>query len=76
MSDQYRYYRPFVSPLDPCPPIKIKSYNVPPQLFISFQPKDWPQFSPHEALKLGTLWPALYAPYPDPDPPAGAEGGA
>ncbi|MHA7963386.1 spore coat associated protein CotJA [Paenibacillus sp. CAU 1782] len=66
MDDQFRYYKPFVSPLDPCPPIPIKSYNVPLQLFINFQPPDWPQYQPHEALKKGTLWPALFAPYPDP----------
>jgi spore coat protein JA len=66
MSDQFRHYRPFIGPHDPCPPIKVKSYNVPPQLFISFQPPDLPQFPPHEALRKGTLWPALYAPYPDP----------
>lgn len=65
-SDQFRTYRPFIGPFDPCPPITEKSYNVPPQLFIPFQPPNWPQFSPYEALKLGTLWPPLYAPYPDP----------
>jgi spore coat protein JA len=72
MDDQFRYYKPFISPLDPCPPIRIKSFNVPPQLFIAFQPPNWPQFSPHEALKKGTLWPALFAPYPDPS--TGTEG--
>lgn len=65
-SDQFRTYRPFIGPFDPCPPITEKSYNVPPQLFITFQPPNLPQFSPYEALKYGTLWPALYAPYPDP----------
>ncbi|REK76452.1 spore coat associated protein CotJA [Paenibacillus paeoniae] len=65
-SDQFRTYRPFLGPFDPCPPIQEKSYNVPPQLFISFQPPNLPQFSPYEALKYGTLWPALYGPYPDP----------
>ena len=66
VSDQYRTYRPVRSPFDPCPPIEEKSYNVPPQLFIPFQPPNWPQFSPYEALKHGTLWPALNSPYPDP----------
>ncbi|RJX40919.1 spore coat associated protein CotJA [Paenibacillus pinisoli] len=65
-SDQFRTYRPFIGPFDPCPPITEKSYNVPPQLFITFQPPNLPQFSPYEALKYGTLWPALFAPYPDP----------
>ncbi|MNZ82617.1 Spore coat associated protein JA (CotJA) [compost metagenome] len=63
MNDQVRYYKPFVSPLDPCPPIRVKSYVVPPQLFISFQPPNLPQFTPFEALRHGTLWPALYSPY-------------
>lgn len=62
---QFRTYRPFVGPFDPCPPIKTKSYNVPPQLFIPFQPPNLQQFSPYEALKYGTLWPALYSPYSD-----------
>ncbi|RIX51872.1 spore coat associated protein CotJA [Paenibacillus nanensis] len=65
-NDQFRTYRPFIGPFDPCPPMTVKSYNVPPQLFISFQPPNLPQFSPYEALKHGTLWPALYAPYPGP----------
>jgi Spore coat associated protein JA (CotJA). len=69
MNDQYRYYEPFVSRYDPCPPMKVKYYNVPPQLFISFQPPNWPQFQPHEALRLGTLWPPLYSPYPPPSEP-------
>ncbi|WP_224726697.1 spore coat associated protein CotJA [Paenibacillus vietnamensis] len=63
MKDQVRYYKPFISPTDPCPPIRVKSYSTPPQLFIPFQPPNWPQFTPFEALKLGTLWPALYSPY-------------
>ncbi|WP_168122310.1 spore coat associated protein CotJA [Paenibacillus sp. HB172176] len=59
----YRYYEPYVSQFDPCPPIRVKSYDVPPQLFMPFQPPNLPQFSPHEALKYGTLWPALYSNY-------------
>lgn len=72
MSDnsQFRTWYPFVGPHDPCPPIRVKSYNVPPQLFISFQPPNLPQFSAYDALKHGTLWPSLYAPYPDPSLPA------
>lgn len=64
MNSQVRYYHPFVSPLDPCPPIRVKSFSVPPQLFITFQPPNLPQFTPFDALKHGTLWPALYSPYP------------
>lgn len=67
---QFVTYRPFVGPHDPCPPIRIKSYNVPPQLFMTFQPTGLPQISPYEALKYGTLWPALYSPYPNPSLPA------
>ncbi|GGG54782.1 spore coat associated protein CotJA [Paenibacillus radicis (ex Gao et al. 2016)] len=62
-NEQVRYYKPFVGPFDPCPPILVKSYSTPPQLFIPFQPPNWPQFSPHEALRYGTLWPALFSPY-------------
>ncbi|MDQ0058097.1 spore coat associated protein CotJA [Paenibacillus harenae] len=61
--DQVRYYAPYIGPFDPCPPIRIKSYNVPPQLFIPFQPPNLQQFQPADALRLGTLWPALYSPY-------------
>lgn len=63
---QFKYWYPYVSPFDPCPPIRIKSYSTPPQLYIPFQPPGLPQFSPKEALIHGTLWPALYSPYPDP----------
>lgn len=60
---QVRAYVPFVGPFDPCKPLGIRTYLVPPQLFIPFQPMGWPQYSPAEALRLGTLWPALYSPY-------------
>ncbi|MBP1995899.1 spore coat associated protein CotJA [Paenibacillus eucommiae] len=63
MYKQVRVYFPYVSPCDPCPPIREKAYLVPPQLFMSFQPPGLPQFSPYEALKRGTLWPALFSPY-------------
>ncbi len=59
-------YVPVVGPFDPCPPIRIKTYETPPQLYLGFQPYGLPQFSPSEALKHGTLWPALYAPYTNP----------
>ncbi|PYE52567.1 spore coat associated protein CotJA [Paenibacillus barcinonensis] len=60
---QVRAYVPFVGPFDPCKPIGIRTYLVPPQLFIPFQPMGWPQYSPAEALRVGTLWPALFSPY-------------
>lgn len=64
MHTQYKYWTPFVGPLDPCPPQTVKRYNTPPNLYMEFQPMNLPQFTPKEALKLGTLWPALYSPYP------------
>lgn len=62
--NQARYWFPFIGPFDPCPPIRVKAYVVAPNLFIPFQPPGWPQFSPAEALRVGTLWPAFYSPYP------------
>lgn len=61
-----RYYHPFIGPFDPCPPMRIKSYETPPQLFMGFQPYGLPQFNPQQALMHGTLWPALFAPYTNP----------
>jgi spore coat protein JA len=66
MSQTRKKYRPFVSPFDPCPPLLVKTYETPPQLYLGFQPPDLPQFSPSEALRHGTLWPDLYAPYTNP----------
>jgi len=66
MIDQVRYYHPFVGPFDPCPPIRVKSYVVPPNLFVPFQPPNMPQNPPREALRQGTLWPYFYSPYPIP----------
>ncbi|WP_233567829.1 spore coat associated protein CotJA [Cohnella faecalis] len=63
---QWREYRPYVSPTDPCPPILIKWYIVPPNQYITFQPMNWPQFSLDEALRKGTLWPPLFSPYSPP----------
>ncbi|MED4601852.1 spore coat associated protein CotJA [Paenibacillus validus] len=60
---QTKVWFPYVSPMDPCPPVLEKTYSTPPNLYIGFQPPNLPQFSPHEALRLGTLWPALYSPY-------------
>ncbi|EGK07743.1 spore coat associated protein CotJA [Kroppenstedtia eburnea] len=59
-------YRPYISPWDPCPPLLIKTYETPPQLYMGFQPMGLPQFDPREALRRGTLWPALFAPYTNP----------
>jgi len=67
-------YAPFVGPFDPCPPQRVKTYETPPQLYLGYQPYGLPQFQPSEALRRGTLWPALYAPYTNPYESA-AEGG-
>lgn len=58
-----KFYAPYYSPFDPCPPIRVKSYSTPPNLYLGFQPPDLPQFSPEEALCKGTLWPIFYDPY-------------
>lgn len=64
MSDtQWREWRPYVSHCDPCPPVRVKRYNVPPNQYMPYQPMNLPQFSLDEALCRGTLWPALYSPY-------------
>lgn len=74
MYSQVRVYYPYVSPFDPCPPIRVKTYQVPPQLFIGFQPENLPQFTPAEALRHGTLWPSLYSPYSGRGDQEGLEG--
>ncbi|HEY0828182.1 MAG TPA: spore coat associated protein CotJA [Bacilli bacterium] len=63
MNSQIRSYETFAGPFDPCPPIPCKEYIIPPNVFTSFQPMGLPQFTPQEALKYGTLWPAFYSPY-------------
>jgi spore coat protein JA len=63
MIKQTKEYYPFVSPFDPCPPMVCKTYVTPPNLYMGFQPMNLQQYSPHEALMQGTLWPALYSPY-------------
>lgn len=67
-------WRPFSAPTDPCPPMPVKTYETPPQLYLGFQPYNLPQFKPSEALRRGTLWPALYAPYTNPYKSAREEG--
>lgn len=63
MHSQVKLYYPYVSPFDPCPPMCVKAYLTPPNLYMNFQPPGLPQFSPYEALQRGTLWPALFSPY-------------
>lgn len=50
---------PYWSTTDPCPVMKKKVIVLPPQLFMSVQPPGLPQFTPSEALRHGSLWPAL-----------------
>ena len=66
MYTRVKCYYPFVSPFDPCRPMRIKYYSTPPQLYIQFQPYGLPQYPPKVALKRGTLWPAFYDPYQNP----------
>nr|WP_124728751.1 spore coat associated protein CotJA [Staphylospora marina] len=60
---QERVWYPYVGLHDPCPPIRAKTYVVPPNQFLGFQPPCLPRFSSREALKHGTLWPILVSPY-------------
>ncbi|MFB4164375.1 spore coat associated protein CotJA [Alteribacillus sp. JSM 102045] len=60
---QRKFYYPYVSPFDPCPPIRVKSYETPPELYLGFQPPGLPQYNPQQALFCGTLWPVLFSPY-------------
>ncbi|WP_232698263.1 spore coat associated protein CotJA [Brevibacillus daliensis] len=60
---QERFYVTFTGLCDPCPPRPVRSYVVPPNQYIRFQPPNLPQFSPSQALCIGTLWPLLYSPY-------------
>ncbi|MFD1773190.1 spore coat associated protein CotJA [Paenibacillus rhizophilus] len=62
-NSQERVYSVYVGPFDPCPPVPCKTYVVPPHLFLGFQPPNLPQFNLTEALRIGTLWPALYSTY-------------
>lgn len=67
MFTQFKYWEPYISPYDPCPPIRIKSFSTPPNLYMTFQPTGLAQFqTAKEALQHGTLWPELFSPYPNP----------
>ncbi|MBM7578027.1 spore coat associated protein CotJA [Jeotgalibacillus terrae] len=61
-----RYYLPFRGMFDPCPPLGPKVFVVPPNLLIGFQPPDFPQFPPLEALQKGTLWEPFFDYYESP----------
>ncbi|WP_157282849.1 spore coat associated protein CotJA [Paenibacillus assamensis] len=60
---EVRKYVPFRGLYDPCPPLPYKTYVVPINQYINFQPPNWPQFPFNQALKHGTLWPFLYSSY-------------
>lgn len=59
-------YKPFRGLYDPCPPIGLKTYVTPPNLYYRFQPPNFEQFSALDALKYGTLWKPLYDYYGSP----------
>lgn len=61
--EQEKVWYPYVSPFDPCQPIVQKTFMTPPDLYIPYQPMNLPQFPPGQALRCGTLWPALFSPY-------------
>jgi Spore coat associated protein JA (CotJA). len=66
LSTSRKWFYPYVSPFDPCPPLTPVSYETPVQLYLGFQPVGLRQYAPAEALKMGTLWPELYSPYVNP----------
>lgn len=66
MYSRTKVYHPYISPFDPCKPIKTKTYSTPPHLYLGFQPQNLEQFSPMEALRAGTLWKVFYDPYYNP----------
>lgn len=53
------YWYPYNSGLNPCPPMVVKKYVLPPPVFYKFQPMGAPQFTPEAALFHGALWPML-----------------
>ncbi|WNQ12834.1 spore coat associated protein CotJA [Paenibacillus aurantius] len=66
MSTDRKTFKPFLSKQDPCPPLKEKVYETPPNLYLGFQPPGLEQYKPEDALDKGTLWPALFGPYSNP----------
>ncbi|MFT8316878.1 MAG: spore coat associated protein CotJA [Sporolactobacillus sp.] len=66
MPSSRKWISPYVSPYDPCPPLRSVSYETPAQLYLGFQPPGMEQFSPAQALQHGTLWPRLYTAYTNP----------
>jgi spore coat protein JA len=63
MNSPFKIYETYVSPYDPCPPVRFKTYVTAPNLYTTYQPMFLPQYNPHEALMKGTLWPAFFSPY-------------
>lgn len=68
MYTNFKAWKPYASPQDPCCPMPVKTYSTPPHLYMQFQPPNLPQFDPHTALMKGTLWPSLYSPYEGKEP--------
>ncbi|SFI36053.1 spore coat protein JA [Paenibacillus sp. UNC496MF] len=69
MSGHRKTWKPIPGKHDPCPPLKEKTYETPPNLYLGVQEPGLEQFAPAEALKKGTLWPALFGPYESPFEP-------
>lgn len=61
-----KWFYPYISRYDPCPPLTPVAYETPVQLYLGFQPPGMQQFSPVQALSRGTLWVGLYTPYTNP----------
>ncbi|UOF89262.1 spore coat associated protein CotJA [Fodinisporobacter ferrooxydans] len=74
MHKQFQFYEPYVSPYDPCKP-SMKSYVVPPNQYVGFQPYHSQQFAPMEAFRHGTLWPLFFSPYEGEPQVRGEQGG-
>ena len=66
MYTHHKTYKPYISPFDPCMPMKTKTYSTPPHLYLGYQQPNLQQFTPAEALKAGTLWEPFYDPFYSP----------
>jgi spore coat protein JA len=66
MPTNRKIIKPYVGKDDPCTPLKEKTYETPPHLYLGIQQPEMEQYSLKDALHNGTLWPALYGPYSNP----------
>lgn len=65
MSASFKSYESIQEKFDPCPPI-TKYYSTPPHIYMGIQKEGLNQYTSHEALKKGTLWPVFYEYYETP----------